>query len=235
MRGNKMTQSLKASKQVAHSPSKVEVILTDSQKLTVAPIVSLFNTSYELGLKLEGLSLSKGEAEQQAAHGFVSYVKDNQLDYANYQAFKKHVIGSLSAAKKQSYETIEKWLNKIVKAYIADDSTGYQLPKAESKAAKGMSELRAALASLSDDELKAQIEASAKAEDFKKASQLSAEKIKRDTQKANAIKKAESKHTTEKKSEIKAWVTNMDLEGLAALLYVKNHFTEIKKLAKVTK
>lgn len=230
-----MTQSLKATKQQAHSPSKVEVILTDSQKLTVAPIVSLFNTSYELGLKLEGLSLSKGEAEQQAAHSFVSYVKDTQLDYANYQAFKKHVIGSLSAAKKQSYETIEKWLNKIVKAYIADDATGYTLPKAESKAANGMSELRAALASIPSEQLQAEIENFAKAGDFKKAAQLSAEKQKREKQAANASKKADSKNVTELKNALKRFVGGLDSEGLAALLYVKNHFTEIKKLAKVTK
>lgn len=229
-----MTQSLKATKIKAHSPSKVEIVFTDSQKLTVAPIVSLFSDSYELGLKVEGLSLSKGEKEQQAAHGFVNYVKDNKLDYQSFQAFKKHVINSLATAKKQAYDTIEQWLNRIVKAYLKDDATGFQLPKAQGSAVK-MSELRSALASIADNELQVQIEASAKAGDFKKASQLATEKQRREKLAENAVKKADSKSATELKNALKRFVGGLDSEGLAALLYVKNHFTEIKKLAKVTK
>jgi BMFP domain-containing protein YqiC len=189
-----------------------------------------------MGLKLEGLSLSKGQLEQQSAQGYVSMVQTNGMNYQQMLAFKKHVIESIATAKKQAVVTVEKWLNKIVKTYLADaDLQGYSLPKSESKNAEAMGKLRAELSSISDADLQAQIEASAKAGDFKKASRLATEKQKREKQATNAVKKNESKATTELKAMLKKWVGSLDSTELATLVAVKHNFVEFTKLAKSTK
>jgi hypothetical protein len=180
--------------------------------------------------------MSKQEKEQDFAHSFVSYVKDNALSYSSYQATKKHVQNSIAISKKQEPETVEKWLNKIVKAYMAlAKLDGYTLPKSESKNAESMSKLRSELASIDDNALQAQIEASVKASDFKRATQLASEKQKREKQIANANKKAESKSVTELKNALKRYITGASSEQLALMLWVKNNQNEVAKLAKITK
>jgi ribosomal protein L22 len=228
-----MSQSLKANKAQAHAPSKAETILTDSVKLSLAPIVSEATTAYQFGIDHEKLVMSKQEKEQAFAHSFVSYVKDNALSYSSYQAAKKHVQTSIAISKKQEPETVEKWLNKIVKSYIAiADLGGYTLPKSESKNAESMSKLRAELSSIDDNALQAQIEQLAKAGDFKKASQLATEKQKREKQAVTQAKKTESKASTELKGVLKRWIGSADTELLAALLWAKNHQAQIIKLSK---
>jgi chorismate mutase len=231
-----MTQSLKANKAQAHSPSKAETILSDSVKLTLAPIVSEATIAYQFGIDHEKLVMTKQEKEQAFAHSFVSYVKDNALNYSSYQATKKHVQTSIATSKKQSAETVEKWLNKIVKSYMAiADLGGYTLPKSESKNAEAMSKLRAELSSIDNETLQAEIEASAKAGDFKRAAQLASENQKREKQIANANKKAESKSITELKNALKRYITGASSEQLALMLWVKNNQNEVAKLAKITK
>ncbi len=231
--------SLKASKQVSHSPSKVETVLSDSVKLTLAPIVSEATIAYQFGIDHEKLVMTKQEKEQAFAHSFISYVKDKALNYGSYQATKKHIQQSIALSKKQSPETVEKWLNKIVKAYLSiADLGGYTLPKSESKNAESMSKLRAELSSIDDSELVSQIAELAKAGDkdsLKKATQLASEKQKREKQAENASKKADSKATTELKNALKRFITGADTEVLALMLFAKNNLSEIKKLAKITK
>lgn len=227
--------SLKASKKATATPSKVEVVLTDKQKLMYAEVVGLFSQSYDIGLKLEGLSLSKGQLEQQSAHGYVSMVQSTNMNYQQMQAFKKHVVDSIATAKKQAHVTVDKWLNKIVKTYLADaDLQGYQLPKAESKNAVAMSKLRNELASIDSDMLQAEIEASVKASDFKRATQLATEKQKRDKQAKNALVSEYKKNLTDLKKQIKDRVTKFDNElQLAALMWATNNVDEVIKFAKI--
>ncbi len=231
-----MTQSLRAVKLATVSPSKAEIVLTDSVKLSLATVTGEATKAFELYAKQQDASVAYEKAENILTDEFYSYLVENKPNYDTYQAVKKHIINSISASKGRKYDTIEKWFNaNIVKGVKA---LGYELPKAESKNAEAMSKLRAELASVSDNEIVAQIASLAKAGDkdsLKRATQLASEKLKRDKQAANAIKKNESKAITEKKTEVKQWITSLDLEGLAAILYVKNHFNEIKKLAKVTK
>jgi len=231
------TTSLKATKQQAHSPSKVETVLSDSVKLTLAPIVSEATIAYQFGIDHEKLVMTKQEKEQAFAHSFVSYVKDNTLNYSSYQATKKHVQTSIATSKKQSAETVEKWLNKIVKSYMAiADLGGYTLPKSESKNAEAMSKLRADLASIADNALQSEIEASAKAGDFKRAAQLASEKQKREKVATNAANKAQGKNITELKNAIKHKVTKFnDAQQLAAMVWAVNNINEVIKMAKLTK
>lgn len=230
------TKSLKASTKAIKAPSKAITVLSDATKLTLAPVALLFSNSYQFGIDHEKLVLAKGESETAAAHGFVNYVKDNKLNYQTMQAVKKHVIESIATAKKQAYDTIEKWFNKIVKSYLSNaDLKGFVMPKAESKNAEGMAKIRGELAKIATNELQGLIEASARAGDFKKASQLSTEKAKREKQATNAIKQSESKATTELKTMLKKWVGSLDSTQLATLVYAKSNFDQVAKLAKSTK
>jgi hypothetical protein len=230
------TTSLKASKQVAHSPSKAETVLSDNQKLAYAPMVALCAKAYGYELDSEKLTQLQGKANFEFAQNFVNIVRDNDLDYPSYMALKKHTIQSIATAKHIQFDSVEKWFNPIIKGYIKNDlADGYELPKSETKNAEAMTKLRSVLSAIPSDKLQAEIESSAKAGDFKRASQLASEKVKREKQAQNAIKKSESKATTELKSALKRFVSGLDSEGLAAMLYVKNHFSEIKKLAKATK
>ena len=228
--------SLKATKQQQHSPSKAELVLTDSVKLSLATVTGEATKAFELYAKQQDASVAYETAENILTDELYSYLIETKPDYATYQAVKKHIINSISASKGRKYDTIEKWFNaNIVKGIKA---LGYELPKAESKNAESMSKLRAELASVSDNEIVAQIASLAKAGDkdsLKRATQLASEKQKREKQAENAIKKSESKATTELKSALKRFVSGLDSEGLAAMLYVKNHFNDIKKLAKATK
>lgn len=225
--------SLKQSKIEAHKPSKAEVILSDNDKLALATVTGEATKAFELFAKQQDASVAYDTAEQTLADDLYSYLVATSPDYATFQAIKKHLITSISVAKGRKYDTIEKWLNaKVIKAIKA---LGYELPKAESKASQGMAKLRADLASIETDALQGLIEQSAKAGDFKKASQLATEKQKREAQAEKAIKRADSKATTELKGALKRWVTGLDNEQLAALLWAKNHFAEVTKLAKSTK
>lgn len=234
-----MTQSLKASKQVAHSPSKAEIVLTDNQKLSYAPMVALCAKAYGYELDSEKLTQLQGKANLEFASNFVNIVRDNELSYSSYQALKKHTIQSIANAKHIEYASVEKWFNPIIKGYIKNDlADGYELPKSESKNAESMGKLRAELSAIPSDKLQDNIVELRKATDsdsLKQAAQYAKELEKRRQQAENALRKTESKAITEKKTELKQWLTGLDLEGLAAMLYVKNHFNDIKKLAKATK
>jgi BMFP domain-containing protein YqiC len=229
------TQSLKATKKAIKTPSKGEVILSDSEIIKLAPVALLFSNSYQFGIDHEKLTLAKGESENNSAENFVNYVKDNKLSYQSMIAVKKHLIESIAKAKKQATKTIELWLNKIIKAYLSNaDLKGFELPKAESKSAESMAKKRAEFAKIADNELPKLIEAKAKAGDFKKAAQLSTEKARREKQAQNAIKQSESKATTELKSMLKKWVSSMDSTQLATLVFAKSNFEQVAKMAKST-
>ena len=224
--------SLKATKQQQHSPSKAELVLTDSVKLSLATVTGEATKAFELYAKQQDASVAYETAENILTDELYSYLIETKPDYATYQAVKKHIINSISASKGRKYDTIEKWFNaNIVKGIKA---LGYELPKAESKNAESMSKLRAELASVSDNEIVAQIASLAKAGDkdsLKRATQLASEKQKREKQAENASKKADSKATTELKGALKRWIGGLDNQQLAAMLWAKNHFSQIEKLA----
>jgi len=231
------TTSLKASKQVAHSPSKVEIVLSDKEKLTYAPMVALCAKAYGYELESEKLTQLQGKANFEFAQNFVNIVRENELSYSSYQALKKHTIQSIATAKHIQFDSVEKWFNPIIKSYIKNDlADGYELPKAESKNAVAMSKLRNELASIESDNLQAEIEASIKAEDFKRATQLASEKQKREKQEKNALVKAYKQNVSGLKKQIKDKITKFDNElQLAALMWAVNNVNEVIKLSKITK
>jgi hypothetical protein len=227
-----MQNSLKAVKQVAHSPSKVDTILSDSVKLSLAPIVGEANTTFGLYERQAEATKAYRDNEAVLVDSFYSYLTEAKPDYPTYQAVKKHLINSIASVKNRKYDTIEKWLNSYVIKEVK--ALGYELPKAESKNAESMAKLRSELSSIDDKALQAQIEASAKAGDFKKASQLANEKTRREKQAKNAIVKTYKQNVTELKKQIKDKITKFDNDlQLAAMLYAVNNIDEIIKLAKI--
>jgi hypothetical protein len=227
-----MSQSLKSNKAIAHSPSKVETILSDSVKLSLAPIVGEANTTFGLYERQAEATKAYRDNEAVLVDSFYSYLTEAKPDYATYQAVKKHLINSIASVKNRKYDTIEKWLNGYVIKEVK--TLGYELPKAESKNAESMAKLRSELSSIDNNELQAQIEASAKAGDFKKASQLATEKTRREKQAKNAIVKTYKQNVTELKKQIKDKITKFDNDlQLAAMLYAVNNIDEIIKLAKI--
>lgn len=231
-----MSQSLKSNKAQAHSPSKAETILSDSVKLSLAMVTGEATKAFELFAKQQDASIAYETAEGILTDELYTYVTMSTPDYPTWQAIKKHIINSISLSKGRKCDTIEKWFNaNIVKGLKA---LGYELPKSESKNAESMSKLRSELASIDDTSLSVQIEQLAKAgasgdkESLKRATQLASEKQKREKQAQNAIKKTESKNTTELKNALKRWVTGSDLEQLATLVWVKNNYEQVAKLAR---
>lgn len=228
------TNSLKATNKAIKAPSKVVNVLSDNVKLALANIVNEGAIAYQFGIDHEALVLTKQTKEHDFAMDFVNYVRDNALKYDEYLAVKQHVQSSLALSKKQEVKTVEIWLNKIVKAYLSiADLKGWILPKAESSSAKSMSALRTALSSVKHSDLQSHIEASVKAGDFKKASHLATEKIKRDKQAISETKKNESKATTDLKKTLREFISGLNSNELAVMLYVKNHFNEVTKFANV--
>jgi hypothetical protein len=233
MKGSIMSQSLKASKQVAHSPSKAETILTDAVKLTLANVTGEATQAYTMYSKAQDASQAYETTEKVLVKDLYTYLHNAKPDYPTFQAVKKHIISSIATSKGFKFETIEKWLNKSVIKLVVE--LGYELPKAESKNAESMAKLRAELSSIDDKTLDMHIETLAKAgdkESLKRATQLATEKEKRKTQAQNAIKKTESKATSELKAKLKSWIGGADADLLVALLWAKNHQEQLIKMSK---
>lgn len=224
-------QSLKANKAKAHAPSKAEVILSDSVKLSLAPVTGEASKAFELYAKQQDASVAYDTAHEALVNDLYGYLAKAAPDYANYQAIKKHLITSIASVKGRAEGTIENWLNKRI--IPAVKALGYELPKAESSAAQGMASLRASLAAIADHELQGLIEQSAKAGDFKKASQLATEKQKREKAHAREVSKAESANTKALRDSLRDWVKGADHELLAAMLWAKNHNAQFLKVANI--
>jgi HrpA-like RNA helicase len=224
--------SLKAVKSAVQKPSEVELILTDSQKLSVAPIVALCNDAFQLTEKRQELSLLSGKANQVFAHEFVNHLITNELNYVEYMAFKKHVASCVAIARKNTIETVDKWLLPLIKSYIKNDlANGYELPKSDNKPAVNKAKKEALLASLSDSELNKAIDECAKTKDFKRGNQLQGESDRRANRAKTQAKRLEAKRISDEKTDIKKWITSLDSEGLVAMMYVKNNFDTIKQMS----
>jgi hypothetical protein len=228
------TTSLKASQKEIKAPSQIETVLSSSVKLALASVTSDANKAFELFAKQQDASIAYETSANNLADGFYTWLNKTQPDYNTLNAVKKHIITSISETKGRAYATIEKWFNSnVMKAVKA---LGYELPKAESKNAESMAKKRAELAKIDNATLLKNItdlkQASDKAS-LKQAFSLMTELEKRQEQADNAIIKAEKIAQTELKNTLKKFITGLDSNQLAVMMYVKNNFNEVAKLAKV--
>jgi hypothetical protein len=228
------TNSLKASTKAIKAPSEIETVLSSSVKLALANVTSDANKAFELYAKQQDASVAYETSAKNLADGFYTWLTKTQPDYNTLNSVKKHIITSISETKGRAYATIEKWFNSNVMKAVKD--LGYVLPKAESKNAESMAKKRAELAKIDNATLLKNItdlkQASDKAS-LKQAFSLMSELEKRQEQADNAIIKAEKMAATELKNTLKKFITGLDSNQLAVMMYVKNNFSEVAKLAKV--
>jgi hypothetical protein len=226
-----MTTSLKASTKAVKAPSKVETVLSDAVKLALSSVAGEATKAFELYAKQQDASVAYETSETKLASEFYTWLYNAKPDYGTFHSVRKHIVSTISESKGRKFETIEKWFNSyVIKAVKA---LGYELPKAESKAAEGMAKKRAELAKIDNATLEKQITELRKASDkasLKQALTLANERDKRELQAKNAIKKNETKATTELKTMLKKWVSGMGATELATLVYAKNNFNEVTKL-----
>jgi hypothetical protein len=228
------TTSLKATQKAIKAPSQIEKVLPSSVKLALADVTHNANVAFGLHIKNLDASTAYMNSEKDLSNGFYTWLNTAQPDYNTLNAVKKHIITSISETKGRAYATIEKWFNTNVMKAVKD--LGYVLPKAESKNAESMAKKRAELAKIDNATLLKNItdlkQASDKAS-LKQAFSLMTELEKRQEQADNAIIKAEKIAATELKNTLKKFITGLNSNELAVMMYVKNNFNEVAKLAKV--
>jgi hypothetical protein len=228
------TTSLKASTKAIKAPSEIETVLSSAIKLALSDITHNANVAFDLYVKNLDASTAYMNSEKGLSSGFYTWLTKTKPDYNTLNSVKKHIITSISETKGRAYATIEKWFNTNVMKAVKE--LGYELPKAESKNAESMAKKRAELAKIDNATLLKNItdlkQASDKAS-LKQALTLSTELEKRQTQAKNAIKKAEGLKETEYKNTLKKFITNLTSDELLVMMYVKNNFNEVAKLAKV--
>ena len=231
--------SLKATKQQAHSPSKPEVVLTDKQRLSTAPLIEQGATAFQFGIDYANAKILKDKQEADFSGSVVNYIKSNALDYQSMIAVKKHIANAIALSKGNTEKYVYEWLNKIIKAYVETaDLQGYTLPKAESKSAKSMSRARAELAGMTDSALKAEIDKAKGSSDYSvltSVAKYAKELSKREQSKAKELEKASKDNLKGLKKTITDWLKPMTADDVAVMLYVKHNFDAIKKQAKQTK
>jgi hypothetical protein len=196
--------------------SAVEYILTAEQSKQVessivAPVAKAHYSSFEAA---ESLAMFFG----------------TEPSYATWQATQDYTIKSLVANHKIEPKTASnKWyeLTKILELT-------YELvkPKKPTKAAAVMQEYRAKLAAIPESDLRKSIETCAKQGDFKQAQKYKSELVRREKAQASEARKNESKDTTALKKELRSWVTAMNGEQLAAMVWIRNNWSQVTKLTK---
>ena len=228
--------SLKAVKSAVKQPSKAEIVLLDSDILRIAPVVAMASDllSFEKAYEKQAFTIS--EKRQAMSHEFITLMIDIDATYQQAQAYKKHIITSLTSAQKVTTEHAQKSFNKALKEGL--QLGDYGTPKflvSDNKSAKSNSKARAEFETLSDSDIKQKVQALAKAEDFAGASKYSKELERRAKVKALEIKRSESKAVTSIKADIKKYVTTADMNQLVAFVYTMNNIDAVLKLANQSK
>ena len=104
-------------------------------------------------------------------------------------------------------------------------------PKKQSRSAVSMAKARAELAEKSMIDLKAELAESAKNLDFTQAKKIQSEIQRRDKAEQSELARNEGKAVTELKNSLKKWIGKLQPNELACLVYVRENFDEVLKLA----
>jgi len=228
-----MKTTLKAVKQATTKPSEAIIILQDSDRLAIAPVISLANELFDAERAHEKASIMLSEMRSKMADAFCTLMSDMNATYAQAQAYKKHLYETVASAQKVTLIHATKTLSLLIAASVKDGIyTNTAWTKSHKPSAKSMGEKREVLASLSDANLNTEIQASARAGNYKVAADLSKELVKREVAKASEIKRTEGKATTALKNSVKAFITGVSPEVLAAFVFTQHNIDIVLKLAK---
>lgn len=151
-------------------------------------------------------------------------------EFATWQATQDYTIKSLVANHKIEHKTASnKWyeLTKILELT-------YDLvkPRKPTKAAGAMAAMREALAAIPEPKLQSAMEAAAKSGNYNDAKKYQGELSRREKVRKTESKKAESKDQTALKTSLRKWVTDMDSDKLAAMVWIRENFETATKLMK---
>jgi hypothetical protein len=200
----------------------VEVVVLSSDQ------VNHVNQIVDMIADAEKFALKNAELLHASAENF-AYVMGTEPSYELWNTFSKQVVEQLIAVKKVSPKTAEKYLTQIYT--ICRVTFELEKPRKASKSAVSMAKARAELAEKSMTDLKAELAESAKNLDFTQAKKLQSEIARRDKAEQSEIARSEGKATTELKNSLKKWIGKLQPNELACLVYVRENFEEVLKLA----
>jgi excinuclease UvrABC helicase subunit UvrB len=104
-------------------------------------------------------------------------------------------------------------------------------PKKQSSSAVSMAKARAELADKNIHDLKTELAVSAKNLDFTQAKKIQSEIARREKADQSELARTEGKAVTELKNSLKKWIGKLQPNELACLVYVRENFEEVLKLA----
>lgn len=218
-------KTLSASKRAITKASEVEIVLSDVTKSSLNEIVTSAINAYDAGIK-------KAEAIYSTAESLASAL-GTEPTYEDWTAQFNYVEREIVARRKISVESAQNLLTEVRKTMLS--AFNLDKPRAKSRTAEANAKARAEFADAPVAKLQAEKIALAKngdAQSLKRAVKIQAEIEKRAKLEASANAKAESKGITKLRKTLKDWVQGMDAESLATLVYVKENFESVEKLAK---
>ena len=232
MKGFIMTQttkaSLKAVKKATKAPSKVVYVLADAIKTALHTQVTL-NCVQAESLAIKRVELFNVTADNLAvilepASG--KGVTPTPCTLEHWEAVFAFVEQDLINTRNILPSTAKVYISELYKLLKA---RGIEKPKAKTASAVSMSKARAELSAIPEAKLTEQLKQAASAGDFVQAAKLSKEVQRREKVRASEAKKAEASDTKALRDGLKKWVTEMDSEALAALLWVRNNWADLSE------
>lgn len=226
-----MTQSnsLKAVKKATKAPSKVVYILSEAVKSTIhAQVTPHLVQAETLSLKRTELLFITAEKlamilEPASGKG----AEPTPCTLEHWDAVFAFVTNDMVNSKAITPGTAKVYISEIYG--ILKEKFGIQKPKAKTASAVSMSKARAELSAIPEAKLTEQLKQAASAGDFVQAAKLSKEVQRREKVRANEAKKAEASDTKALRDDLKKWVTGMDSEALAALVWVRKNWADLSE------
>lgn len=217
--------SLKATKAETTKPSKVVYILNEAIK------TALHNNVTMQIVQVEKLTLSRAELFNKIADSLGAILEPMGKDGKVMPCTVEHWDTVFSFVEQDLINT-RNILPSTAKTYISElykllKARDIEKPRKQTASAVSMAKAREAVASIPDATLAKKVEEAAKAGDFKEAAKLASEVKRREKAKASEAKKAEAKDTSELRNGLKKWVSEMNSESLAALLWVRNNWADL--------
>jgi hypothetical protein len=196
-------------------------VLSDEQLNHVGQIVDMIADAEKH--QIENAKLLHASAEKFA------YIVGTNPTYELWTAVIKQITEQLIAVKDVLPKTAESYITEIYK--ICKAKFDLEKPRKESKSAVSMAKARAELAEKKYEDLKVELAEHAKNLDFTQAKKIQDEIKKRDKESARAKQKEDGDKTKELKLDLKKWIGTLNQNQLACLVYVRENFEEVLKLA----
>ena len=197
------------------------VVLTNDQMNHATQIVDMIADAEKFALKNSELLHASAEK--------FAYVLGTEPSYDLWTTFSKQITEQLIAVKKVAPKTAESYMTQIYK--ICKVTFDLEKPRKESKSAVSMAKSRAELAEKKMSDLQAELAESAKNLDFTQAKKIQAEIKRRIKSDESEQKRTEGKAITALKTDLKKWIGSLKPNELACLVYVRENFDEVLKLA----